>query len=150
MKIRQHISTKLITAALLICLTTLTPAVLAAPSPLPPGIYSVSITLADIPPEFPPEVADILVGTWTTEFTSAGTTLISQNGEVVVSGRYTSSKTHLVITDLDGPMACVDGRGIATGVYTWSIVNSELHFTTVLDRCFGRMFVLTLRGLQQL
>lgn len=150
MKTRQYVSTKIITAALLLCMTTLTPSVLAAPSTIPAGVYAVTITLADIPAEFPPEVGDLLVGTWTVEFASDGSTAISQNGQVVVSGRYRSSKEHLVIADLSGPMACIDARGIATGVYTWSIANNELQFTPVLDRCFGRMFVLTLRGLQQL
>jgi len=150
MKVRQLISTKLISAALLLCLTTLVPNATAASAQLPPGVYSVTITLADIPPDFPPEVVEILVGTWTTEFTPAGTTTISKNGEVAVSGRYRSSKSHLVMTDVEGPLACTDAAGIATGVYTWSLVNNELNLSAVQDRCFGRKFVLTLRPLQQL
>lgn len=140
---------KLISVALLLCLTALTPTALAAPAQIPPGVYSVTITLADIPPDFPPEVAEILVGAWTTEFTASGTTVISKDGEVVAKGRYTSSKSHLVIKDVDGPLACTDARGIATGVYAWSLENNALHLSAVLDRCFGRMFVLTLRPLHQ-
>jgi hypothetical protein len=117
---------------------------------LPPGSYSVTVTLADIPPEFPPEIGALLVGTWVTDFAPDGTTAVSQNGNVVVTGRYRSGSSYFVMTDLDGPMACRDARGIATGVYAWSIENNELHLTTVLDRCFGRMFILTLRPLHQL
>jgi hypothetical protein len=106
--------------------------------------------MADIPPDFPPEAADILVGTWWTEFTEAGTTVITKDGDVVANGRYTTSKSHLVMRDIDGPLACTDAHGIATGVYTWSLENNELALSPVLDRCFGRMFVLTLRPLQQL
>jgi hypothetical protein len=73
-----------------------------------------------------------------------------KNGEVVANGTYTSSKSHFVIRDVSGPLACTDARGIATGVYTWSLENNELTFSSVLDRCFGRMFVMTLRPLQQL
>ena len=150
MTTQQHISIKLISAALLLCLTALVPSALAVSGELPAGVYSTTITLADIPPDFPPEAAEILVGTWTTEFTDSGTMVTSKNGEVVVNGRYTSGKSHLVIRDLSGPLACRDAHGIATGIYAWSLVNGELHLTTVLDRCFGRMFVLTLRPLQQL
>jgi hypothetical protein len=146
----QYISTKLITAALLMCMTVLVPSVMAVEDGIPAGVYSTTITLADIPAEFPPEAADILVGVWTTEFTEAGTTVIRKNGDVVANGRYTSSKSYLVMRDISGPLACTDARGIANGVYAWSLENGELHLSTVLDRCFGRMFVLTLQPLQQL
>jgi hypothetical protein len=145
MKTRQTI----ITLALLFCLTTLVPSALADSDGIPAGVYSTTVTLADIPPEFPPEVADILVGTWTTEFTEEGTTVIKKNGDLVAYGTYTSSKSYLVMRDKGGPLACTDARGIANGVYGWSLDNNELHLSTVLDRCFGRMFVLTLRPLQQ-
>ena len=146
----QNISTKLITAVLLMCLSMLVPSAMADKDGIPAGIYSTTITLADIPPGFPPEVADILVGTRWTELTDSGATVISKNGEVLAKGVYTSSKSHFVIRDISGPLACTDARGIATGVYTWSLENNELTLTPVLDRCFGRMFVLTLRPLQQL
>ena len=145
----QYISTKLITAALLMCLTVLLPSAVAAPSAIPAGIYATTITMDDIPADLPPEAADILVGTWWTEFTAEGTTVIRKNGDLVAYGTYTSSKSHLVIRDKGGPLACTDAHGIATGVYTWSLDN-ELTLSPVLDRCFGRMFVLTLRPLQQL
>jgi hypothetical protein len=131
-------------------LTFIVPTTLAAPVELQPDAYATTITLADIPPDFPPEAAEILVGTWVTEFTAEGTTVIYRNGEIVANGTYTSSKFNLVIRDISGPLACRDARGIATGIYTYTIVNNELHLSTVLDRCFGRMFVLTLRPMQRL
>jgi len=146
----QYISTKLITLALLMCLTALVPTSMADKGGIPVGIYSATVNLADIPPGFPPEVADILVGTWFTELTDSGATVIRKDGDVVAYGTYTSSKSHFIIRDIGGPLACTDARGIATGVYTWSLENNELTLSPVLDRCFGRMFVLTLRPLQQL
>jgi len=146
MKTRQMI----ITAALLFCLTMLVPGTMAASDGIPVGVYSVEVGLGDIPAEFPPEVADILVGTWTTELTAAGTTVVRKDGELVAYGSYTSSKEHFVIRDKGGPLACTDAHGIGTGVYTWSLGNGELTLIPVLDRCFGRAFVLTLRAMQQL
>lgn len=145
MKTRQTI----ITAALLFCLATLVPGSLAASDGIPFGSYSTTVTLADIPPDFPPEVADILVGTWVTEFTEEGMTVVHKNGELVAYGTYTSSKSYLVFRDKGGPLACTDAHGIANGVYVWSFDNGELTLSPVLDRCYGRQFVLTLRPMQQ-
>ncbi|MFL6466457.1 MAG: hypothetical protein ACJ72Z_00715 [Pyrinomonadaceae bacterium] len=125
-------------------------AVLAGPGGVPAGAYSVTIAAEDIPPGFPPEAAGILIGTWTTEFTENGETYITKDGESVAEGRYTSSKKHLILTDLSGPLACTDAKGIATGAYTWSLDNNELTMVPVLDRCFGRAFVLSLRPMSRL
>lgn len=145
MKTRQMI----ITAALLFCLTTLVPSLLAASDGVPIGSYSTTVTLADIPPDFPPEVVEILVGTWVTEFTEDGATVVHKNGELVAFGTYTASKSYLVFRDKGGPLACTDAHGIANGIYAWSFENNELTLSTVLDRCYGRMFVLTLRPMQR-
>lgn len=116
---------------------------------VPAGIYTTTITPADIPPDFPPEVAAILVGQWETELTADGENITSKDGEVVVSGHYTASPFRVVVTDEAGPLACFDAHGIATGIYTWSFENGELVLTPVLDRCFGRQFVLTTHPLQK-
>ena len=150
MKVRRQIMIKLFTAALLLSLTTFLPTALADKVQIPPGVYSITVTMADIPPDFPPEAAEILVGTWNVELTAEGTTIVTKNGEFVANGVYESSKSHFVIRDIGGPLACLDARGIATGVYTWTLDNDELHLSAVLDRCFGRAFVLNLRSLQRL
>jgi hypothetical protein len=128
----------------------LLPSALARSGGLPAGTYAVTITPVDIPPGFPPEAADILVATWMVEFNEDGSSIVYRNGEEVAINKYTSNKTHLVYRDISGPLACLDAPGIATGVYIWSLENDELTLTTVLDRCFGRNFVLTLRPLQRL
>jgi hypothetical protein len=140
----------IITAALLFCLTTLVPSTLAESGGIPVGSYSTTVNLADIPPDFPPEVVEILVGTWVTQLTEDGSTIVRKNGELVAYGTYTTSKSYLVFRDKGGPLACTDAHGIGTGVYSWTLENGELTLSPVLDRCYGRMFVLTLRPLQQL
>jgi hypothetical protein len=147
---RKQLLITFISSALVICMTSLLPSSMAAQGQIPSAVYSTTITAADIPPEFPPEAADILVATWKVDLTEAGTMIVYRNDEFGVDGRYTSSKSHLVIRDLRGPLACTDASGIATGIYSWSLENNELSLTPVLDRCFGRMFVLTLRPLQRL
>jgi hypothetical protein len=147
---RKQILITFISAALVICMTSLLPSSLAASGELPAAAYSTTLTPGDIPPEFPPEAAEILVGTWKVDLSEPGTMIVYKNDEYVAHGRYTSSKSHVVITDIGGPLACTDASGIATGIYSWSLENNELSLTPVLDRCFGRMFVLTLRPLQRL
>ena len=150
MKMQKLCSIRTIVAVLVVTLATLVPVTLAASGQLPPGAYAITITPVDIPPDLPPEAATILIGNWTVRFTDDGSTVVFKDGDVVATGRYTSNKSHLVMRDIDGPLACTDAPGIATGVYTWHLVNGQLHFSAVLDRCFGRQFVLTLRPLQQL
>lgn len=116
---------------------------------VPTGIYTTTITLADIPPEFPPEVVAVLVGEWQIELTENGTNIVTKNGEVAVIGSYTAGQSHVVLRDQEGPLACFDAPGIKTGVYTWSFENNQLTLTPVLDRCFGRQFVLTVHPLQK-
>ena len=116
---------------------------------VPTGIYTTTITLADFPPGFPPEAVAILLGQWQIELTEDGTNIVTKDGDVVVIGRYTAGRSHVVLRDEEGPLACTDAPGIATGVYTWSFENDELTLTPVLDRCFGRQFVSTVHPLQK-
>ena len=150
MKTQRKFSVKLIATAMLLALVTMVPFTLAASGSLPAGSYSTTVTLADIPPDFPPEFAEILVGTWVTTFDGNREYTVTKNGDFVAHGTYTSNKSHLVMYDKDGPLACTDEHGIATGIYTFVISNNELTVTPVLDRCYGRQFVLTLRPMQQL
>lgn len=119
------------------------------PADGPAGVYTTTITPADIPPDLPPEVVGILVGEWQIELTENGANIVSKGGEVVVIGRYTDSPSHVVLRDEGGPLACFDAPGIATGIYTWSFQNDELTLTPVLDRCFGRQLVLSAHPLQK-
>lgn len=119
------------------------------PADGPAGVYSTTITPADIPPDLPPEVVTILVGQWQIELTADGANIVSKSGEVVVIGRYTASPSHVVLRDQGGPLACFDAPGIATGIYAWSVQSDELTLTPVLDRCFGRQLVLTAHPLQK-
>jgi len=120
-----------------------------SPQTLPPGIYETSITEADIPPFFPPEAIPVLVGQWQIEFTEAGSYIVTKDGDVVIEGRYTSNPARVVLTDLDGPLACV-GPGMATGVYAWSLDDDQLNLSVVRDGCAGRSLILTAHPLQRL
>jgi hypothetical protein len=66
----------------------------------------------------------------------------------MVLGRYTANPARLVMTDLEGPLACVD-PGTATGAYQWALENNELTLTAVHDACGGRHIVLTARPWQK-
>ena len=143
-------SIKLLSAALLIGITLALPNAKADSPKLPPGIYATTITESDVPPFFPPEVVEILVGEWRTEFTEGGTYIVSKDGVIVVVGRYTSNPYRFVMNDLQGVYGCFDEPGIATGVYRWSLENNELVLVAVNDRCDGRKLVLTSHPLQKL
>ena len=108
---------------------------------VPPGTYTTTITEADLQ-FFPPEIIALLVGEWQMELTEDGSNLVSKDGEIIAIGRYTSTPFHLVISDLEGPLACTDAPGIATGVYRWSFDNDALTFDAVNDRCIGRQTIL--------
>ncbi|HKA21610.1 MAG TPA: hypothetical protein VKN18_25260 [Blastocatellia bacterium] len=143
-------SIKLVSAALLIGITLTLPNAKADSTRLPPGIYATTITASDVPPYFPPEVIEILVGEWRTEFTDGGTYIVTKDGEIVVVGRYNSNQSRLIMTDLQGVYACTDVPGVATGVYRWSLENNELVLVPVNDRCDGRPVVLTAHALHKL
>jgi hypothetical protein len=116
---------------------------------LPPGTYTTTITEADIPPYFPPEAIAILVGQWQIEFTEAGSSVVTKDGDIVVVGHYTSTPTRVVLTDQQRALSCTDAPGIARAVYKWSLGNDELVLSSVLDRCAGRQVVLTAHPLQK-
>jgi len=149
MRTQQLFSVRFITAVVVLTLAALVPSAFASSGQLPPGAYVATVMASDVPPDFPPEVAAILIGTWTTEFTNDGRTVVTKNGEIVVTGSYTSNKSYVVMRDIEGPLACTDDHGIATGVYNWRLAGGQLYMSPVLDRCFGRQFVLTLRPLEQ-
>ena len=133
----------------LLALTALLPPAVASSENLPPGIYATTITAADLPAEIPPEFVAILVGYWEVEFTESGSHLVSKDGSPVAVGRYNSNPSRIVMTDLEGPLACTDANGIATGSYRWTLSGNELLLTNANDRCEGRQLVLTAHPLQK-
>jgi len=128
----------------------LLPAMSAAAAPsLPQAIYAMTLTEADFPPFFPPEVRDFLRGDWELDFTDPRSSVTRLNGEVVVMGRYTANPARLVMRDTGGAIACLDEPGMAQGIYAWSLVGDQLTLTSVQDRCEGRPFVLTVKPWQK-
>jgi hypothetical protein len=128
----------------------LLPAASAAAVPgLPRAIYAMTLTEADFPPFFPPDVVAMLSGDWELDLTDPRSYVTRLNGDVVVVGWYTSNPARVVMRDLGGPLACLEEPGMAQGVYAWSLDDDELILTAVQDRCEGRPFVLTVRPWQR-
>jgi len=120
-----------------------------AAQPLPNAIYTMTLTAADMP-FFPPEVVEILSGTWEQDFTDARNYFVRLNGDVMIHGRYTSTPGRLIMRDQGGPLACLHEPRQAQGVYEWTFANDELVLAVVKDHCAGRPFVLTVLPWQKL
>jgi hypothetical protein len=122
----------------------------AGPAQIPTGLYSTTITPADLPPNYPPEFVPLTTGQYELEFSETGSLVITKEGETVVVARYTSNPARLIITDLEGPFACVHQQpGATTGVFQWAFAANELTLTVVHDSCVGRPEVLTSSPLQK-
>jgi hypothetical protein len=135
--------------AVLVVVSPSVPNAMANSANVPPGIYTTTLTAADIPAEFPPEFIPVLVGDWEIEFSESGSYIVSKDGYPVVVGRYNSNPSRIVMTDLQGPLSCTDEPGIATATYRWTLAGYELILTTVNDRCAGRNLALTAHPLQR-
>ena len=145
----KYIVLSLALVAVLVAVSPSVPNVIADSANLPAGIYTTTLTEADIPAEFPPEFIPLLVGVWETEFTDSGSYIVSKDGYPALVGRYNSNPGRIVMTDLQGPLSCTDEPGIATATYRWTLAGDELILTTVNDRCAGRNLVLTAHPLQK-
>ena len=145
----KYIVLSLALVAVLVAVSPSVPNVIADSANLPAGIYTTTLTEADIPDSFPPEFIPVLVGVWETEFTESGSYIVSKDGYPAVVGRYNSNPGRIVMTDLQGPLSCTDEPGIATATYRWTLAGDELILTTVNDRCAGRNLVLTAHPLQK-
>ena len=145
----KHIGLSLALVVALVALTASVPNASASSENLPTGIYSTTLTAADIPAEFPPEAVAILVGYWETEFTDSGSYIVTKDGFPVVVGRYNSNPGRVIMTDLQGALSCTDAPGIATATYRWTLSSNDLLLTAVKDRCAGRNLVLTAHPLQK-
>ena len=145
----KYIVLSLAMVAMFVVVSPSMPNVMAQSANLPPGIYTTTLTEADIPDSFPPEFIPVLVGVWETEFTESGSYIVSKDGYPAVVGRYNSNPGRIVMTDLQGPLSCTDAPGIATATYRWTLAGDVLVLTTVNDRCAGRNLVLTAHPLQK-
>jgi hypothetical protein len=145
----KYIVLSLAIVAVLVVVSPSVPNAMAESANLPPGIYTTTLTEADIPDSFPPEVIPILVGVWETEFTESGSYIVTKDGYPAVVGRYNSIPGRIVMTDLQGPLSCTDAPGIASATYRWTLAGDELILTTVHDGCAGRNLVLTAHPLQR-
>jgi hypothetical protein len=145
----KYIVLSLAMVAMFVVVSPSMPNVMAQSANLPSGIYTTTLTEADIPDSFPPEFIPVLVGVWETEFTESGSYIVSKDGYPAVVGRYNSNPGRIVMTDLQGPLSCTDAPGIATATYRWTLAGDVLVLTTVNDRCAGRNLVLTAHPLQK-
>ena len=145
----KYIVLSLALVALLVAVNPSAPIAMAHSANVPTGIYTTTLTEADIPDSFPPEYIPVLVGDWEIEFSESGSYIVSKDGYPVVVGRYNSNPARIVMTDLQGPLSCTDEPGIATATYRWTLAGDELLLTTVNDRCAGRNLALTAHPLQK-
>src|SRR6266498_1273543 len=139
----KYIVLSLALVAALIVVSPSLPNAMAHSANVATGIYTTTLTAADIPASFPPEFIPLLVGDWEIEFTEAGSYIVNKDGYPVVVGRYNSNPARIVMTDLQGALSCTDEPGIATSTYRWTLAGNELILTAVHDRCAGRNLVLT-------
>ena len=109
----------------------------ASPEGVPPGVYLTHITPADVPADFPPDVAAALPGTWELEITASGVYIAHKDGQFVVFGKYVSNRRRFIMHDELGPFACT-GAGQKTGIYDWSFDGENLILTPVHDNCAAR------------
>jgi hypothetical protein len=146
---KKYIGLSLALVAALLVATVWNSNAMAHSANVPAGIYTTTLTEADIPAEFPPEFIPVLVGDWEVEFSESGSYIVSKDGYPEVVGRYNSNPARIIMTDLQGPLSCTDEPGIATATYRWTLAGDELILTTVNDRCAGRNLVLTAHPLQR-
>jgi len=114
----------------------------ASPDRIPPGIYVTYVTPADVPADYPPDVAAALPGTWEMEITGSGVYVVHKDGQFVVFGRYVSNESRFILHDELGPLSC-SGAGQATGIYDWSFDGEDLTLTLVHDNCGVRAVAAT-------
>lgn len=78
-------------------------------------------------------------GKWTLRFTKRGALTVEQNGNVEVTGSFTSTDSKLTFAKGEkGEGAC---QGV--GKYKWDLTGKKLKFTRISDSCSGRRTVLS-------
>ena len=104
------------------------------------GIYTTTISEADVPPDM-----KAAVGNWELILGDEGQFTSSRNGEVMARGAYVVTGDQMMFSDAEGPMACLNEQ--AAGSYTPALDGATLTFTLVDDDCAGRRIVLTSHSL---
>jgi hypothetical protein len=80
-----------------------------------------------------------LKGTWVLNFAKAGTYTVSDNGHIVIHGKYSTSGSKVSLSHETGPAACA-----SAGKYSWKRTGKTLKFTRISDTaCVGRSGVLS-------
>lgn len=61
------------------------------------------------------------------------------DGELMVKGTYMTKGKYLIVTDTEGPRACIDDEeDIEVGIYNWDSWEGKTYLTVVDDACGGR------------
>jgi hypothetical protein len=80
-----------------------------------------------------------VTGTWVLNFAKAGSYTVSDNGHVVIHGKYLTTGSRVSLSHETGPAACG-----STGKYSWKRAGKTLKFTRISDSaCVGRSGVLS-------
>ncbi|HLX21236.1 MAG TPA: hypothetical protein VKR23_13890 [Gaiellaceae bacterium] len=78
-------------------------------------------------------------GTWVLNFATGGTYTVSDNGRIVVRGKYSTTGSKVTLSHETGPAACS-----TSGKYSWTRTGKTLRFVRISDsKCAGRSGVLS-------
>lgn len=111
-----------------------------------PGAYAITILPSDLPPNYPPQFAELTPGNYIIEFRQNGDIFGYKEGVEVVYGRYFDFPGRVVFRDVSGPFACFE-PGTVVGLYNWSQSGDELTLTPERERCIARQAVFNAKPL---
>ncbi len=85
-------------------------------------------------------------GTWVLNLTKGGTYTVADNGQILIRGKYSTTRSKITFGHETGSGACAK-----SGTYTWKKTGKTLKFTRVHDSplCSGRSGVLAHTFTQQ-
>jgi hypothetical protein len=111
------------------------------------GVFTVSITKADIPPGLAGGPA--LAGLWNITFNSDGTySLARQDVGEVVSGKFDAAEATLTFNEWSGLIGCnITADSGEPATYAWQQTDDRLTLTPITDSCTERLTLLTTRPL---
>jgi hypothetical protein len=80
-----------------------------------------------------------LKGTWVLNLANSGAYTVTDNGQILIRGKYTTARSKITFGHETGSAACAK-----SGTYTWKKTGKTLKFTRVSDSplCSGRAGVL--------